>query len=205
MIDQAQQEIEAQKPQKKEPLEPDEEVRQQEQLMMRKYYRNRHATFMKALLDKKKNEQQNLEDQKAKEERKKKKVRDKVLAGLTNEVVQTDTKPDIVPIKRSNNSVIGRTVRSSSLSVQNTDTKKFIKGPPANGESTTISSQIPSSKEDKKRLMKEVYGFNDDQIPRRKLNRASSRGSVRSTQSVETPIASRKDRFASGRRQPGQA
>lgn len=172
--------------------------------MMRKYYRNRHATFMRALLDKKKNEQLQIEEQKVKEERKKKKVRDKVLAQI-GEVVQADPTPIEIPVKRSTNSVIGRAVRSSSMSVQLSDDKKFIKAAPAQNESTTISSQIPSSKEDKKRAMKEVYGFTDENIPRRKLNRQSSRSSVRSSHSVQTPITTRKDRFASGRHQPGQA
>jgi hypothetical protein len=150
--------------------------------MMRKYYRNRHATFMKALLDKKNSEKAQLEEQKAKEERKKKKVREKVLAGL-GEVVQTDQVPDMaVPVKRGNNSVIGRSMRSSSLSYQNSDAKKFMKIPASGLDSTTISSIVPSSKEDKKRLMKEVYGLSDE--PRRKLNRQSSRGSVRSSHSV---------------------
>ena len=117
--------------------------------MMRKYYRNRHATFMKALLDKKNNEKLQLEEQKAKEERKKKKVKDKVLANF-NEVVQADPVPEIVvPVKRGNNSVIGRSMRSSSMSVQHVDAKKFNN---ATGlESTTISSIVPSSKNDKKR------------------------------------------------------
>jgi hypothetical protein len=137
---------------------------------------------MKALLDKKNNEKLQLEEQKVKEDRKKKKVRDKVLASI-NEVVQTDPVTEIaVPIKRGNNSVSGRNVRSSSVSVQLYDPKKNIKG--AGIESTTVSSIVPSSKEDKKRLMKETYGFTDDNLPRRKLNRESSRGSVRSSHSV---------------------
>lgn len=169
-------------------------------MMMKKYYRNRHATFMKALLDKKKNEQQLQEELKAKEERKKKKVRDKVLASL-NEVVQPEaTAPEQIPFKRGNSTFIGRSVRSSSMSVQNP-----IKLP-KNSESTADVSQIPSSKEEKKRKMQEVYGFNDE-LPLsrpKKLNRQSSRGSVRSSHSVQTPIASRKERFAAGRHQPQQ-
>ena len=49
--------------------------------------------------------------------------------------------------------------------------------------------------------MKEVYGVSDEAM--QKLNRQSSRGSVRSAKSVKTPIASRKER--QGRHQPGQA
>ena len=49
--------------------------------------------------------------------------------------------------------------------------------------------------------MKEVYGVTDDlREPRRKLNRVSSKGSIRSSHSVQTPMVSRK-----GRHQPGQA
>ena len=84
---------------------------------MRKYYRNRHATFMKALLDKKKSEQEQQEEVKAKEERKKKKIRDKVLGSL-NEVGQTESVSEVVPVQmKRTTSVIGRTHRSSSLSV----------------------------------------------------------------------------------------
>jgi hypothetical protein len=105
----------------KEPLEPDEEQRQQQHLMMKKYYRNRHATFMKALLQKKKNEQEAIEEQRAKEERIKKKVRDKVLASLNEPAQTTDNYIERDPLgstsKRINHSVIGRTHRSSSMSV----------------------------------------------------------------------------------------
>ena len=188
--------LEAEKPKPKPILEPDEEEKQKQQMLMRKYYRNRHATFMKALLDKKKSEQEQMEEIKAKEERKKKKVRDKVLGSLA-EVGNGQTESEVVPMKRTT-SVIGRTHRSSSLSVQHSDAKKFMK---VEQQSTTVSSILPNSKEEKKRQMKEVYGVTDDlREPRRKLNRVSSKGSMRSSHSVQTPMVSRK-----GRHQPGQA
>ena len=80
---------------------------------------------MKALLDKKKSEQEQMEESKAKEERKKKKIREKVLGSLA-EVGNGQTESEVVPMKRTT-SVIGRTHRSSSLSVQHSDAKKFMK------------------------------------------------------------------------------
>ena len=131
----------------------------------------------------------------------KKKVRDKVLNNLhtTNQepVVPNDEIPS--SIKRNNTSrlITGPKMRSSSLSVQHTDKRRLFKVEQSTEDSTQM---VPSSREEKKRKMKEVYGVLDDIKPVRKLNRASARSSVRSTHSMQTPLTTRK-----GRHQPAQA
>ena len=89
------------------------------------------------------------------------------------------------------NSVIGRqTQRSSSLSAMHTESKKFNKQERLNKrESQEMKKSkgdetLPSSKEEKMRNIKNVYGVSDD---KRILNRQNSRGSIRSSHSVQTP------------------
>ena len=90
----------------------------------------------------------------------------------------------------------------TSLSARDPNFDSSFKANKNANTSTEASNQfttLPSSKQHKKRAMQEAYGAGDKNFTKKlkKLNRASSRSSVRSTKSARTPLISRKQMLRS--------